>query len=150
MFDVFLSDRRHIGHGGRLLIAALLGVTAAACDGAHAPLAPPSEALASSAPVALQAAPSVDGSLAPLLDDALERLVPALGESRGVADVQSAFAALRAVLSAGGALAGADVTRLPAARAALERLVDDATLSPERDALALALDVVETRIGNRR
>jgi hypothetical protein len=153
MFIVFLRGRRSVGVRTRILMAALLGLTAAACDGAHALVAPPHDALASAAPVASLAARTVDESLAPLLDDVLERLVPALGDSRGATDVQQAFAALRAALPAGGVPDG-DVARLatglPAARAALARIADDAKLSPERDALALALEVVEDRIDSRR
>lgn len=127
----------------RSLAAAALSLTTllGACgDGptqpAASPIATPVAAIADTGTLAPRNAP-----FAAALEDALDRLVPALGEAAAAKGLHEALTTLRA------ADARTLGPALSAARGALARLPDDAASAPERDALRLVLDDVQAWSG---
>jgi hypothetical protein len=92
------------------------------------------------------------GTLAVVLDDALDRLIPALGDAPGAAGVRTALLAIREAIPSG-VPSAAEAARMDAtvivADAALGALPADAATAPERDALMLTLDVVRATATTR-
>jgi hypothetical protein len=127
------------------IVAAMTGATA--CDRADSPVGPPTATAVSdttAASLAVRIAPA-GLTLTVVLDDAMSRLVPALGSGPGTDALRNALAALRGDLL--GDAAAVDRARLVAilatARAALERVPRAESNAPEVDALSLALEAVQ-------
>jgi hypothetical protein len=139
---------RHLRFLVRALVVGVVAATAA-CDHAAEPTAP----IIVPVPPSTGPIPAARGAVRPeaaatlTLDDAIERIIPTLGDASDVAATRGAFIALRAAVPADGAALGvSEAARFEAAivgaRGALARLVSDAAVAPERDALELALDAL--------
>lgn len=141
----------HIPRFTPALAAVALVAASAACANADGPAAPTGVrfALDSSSRVLNARGLERPDALIAVLDDAIERVAPSLGDSPDAA-VRNSLGALRAALAARGAGEHAPLeASLAAARAALDRLPPRAADAPERDALRLALDAVQARASTR-
>lgn len=137
-------------HGRRVCSVLAVGAAmngATACNTTDSPVAPlAASIIADTTAVSLAAPIAPTGvALTVVLDDAMSRLVPALGSGPGIDGLRNAFAALQSDLRGNGA--AVDHARLVAllatARAALERVPQAESNAPEVDALSLALDAVQ-------
>ena len=138
-------------HTPARMAAVALVAASAACADADAPVAPRSARIVhDGASSMLDAHGQASGdALIAVLDDAMNRVAPSLGDGRAAA-VRASLGTLRAALAAPRAAEGTAMdVALAAARAVLDELPEQAANAPERDVLRLALDAVHARATTR-
>ena len=154
---MYLTLTRRCASAVRIAAGAVL-VAASACSEADGPIAPQPQP----APSALDTAGRLFGlrtragdvsSLVVAVDDAVDRLIPALGDAPRLVGVRTAFVAIGSALAGGSASSAANgegvAGAVRAARILLGALSADAATVPELDALLYTLDVVESGAPSR-